>query len=49
MVSTGDAEIGAGRLTGEVLDIMGRVPDMVNKMTGVDITNVRNSDTISVK
>ena len=41
MVATGDSEIGAGRLTGEVLDIMGRVPDMVNKMTGVDITNVR--------
>jgi len=39
MVSTGESEIGAGRLTGEVLDIMGRVPDMVNKMTGVDITN----------
>ena len=33
-------EVGAGRLTGEVLDIMTRVPDMVNKMTGVDITNV---------
>ena len=41
MVSNGDGEIGAGRLTGEVLDIMTRVPDMVNKMTGVDITNVR--------
>merc|ERR1711983_755578 len=39
MVSNGDGEIGAGRLTGEVLDIMTRVPDMVNKMTGVDITN----------
>merc|ERR1712062_908339 len=41
MVSNGDGEIGAGRLTGEVLDIMVKVPDMVNKMTGVDITNVR--------
>merc|ERR1712062_695794 len=39
MVSNGDGEIGAGRLTGEVLDIMVKVPDMVNKMTGVDITN----------
>merc|ERR1712173_159056 len=38
-VSNGDGEIGAGRLTGEVLDIMVKVPDMVNKMTGVDITN----------
>ena len=41
MVSNGDGEIGACRLTGEVLDIMVKVPDMVNKMTGVDITNVR--------
>merc|ERR1712066_124983 len=41
MVSSGDGEIGAARLTGEVLDIMVKVPDMVNKMTGVDITNVR--------
>ena len=41
MVSNGDGEIGAARLTGEVLDIMVKVPDMVNKMTGVDITNVR--------
>lgn len=40
MVANGDGEVGAGRLTGEVLDIMTRVPDMVNKMTGVDITNV---------
>ena len=40
MVASGDGEVGAGRLTGEVLDIMTRVPDMVNKMTGVDITNV---------
>jgi len=40
MVATGEGEVGAGRLTGEVLDIMTRVPDMVNKMTGVDITNV---------
>merc|ERR1712130_990153 len=39
MVSDGDGAVGAGRLTGEVLDIMGRVPDMVHKMTGVDITN----------
>ena len=40
MVASGDGEVGAGRLIGEVLDIMTRVPDMVNKMTGVDITNV---------
>uniref|UniRef100_A0A914XKL7 Band 7 domain-containing protein n=1 Tax=Plectus sambesii TaxID=2011161 RepID=A0A914XKL7_9BILA len=37
MVSTGDGEIGAAKLTGEVLDIMVRVPKMVQDMTGVDI------------
>merc|ERR1712095_250598 len=39
MVSNGDGEIGAARITGEVLDIMVKVPTMVNKMTGVDVTN----------
>ena len=33
--------MGAARITGEVLDIMVKVPTMVNKMTGVDVTNVR--------
>merc|ERR1719211_438216 len=40
MVSDGDGEIGAARITGEVLDIMNSLPDMVNKMTGVDVTNM---------
>ena len=40
MLASGEGEVGLRRLTGEVLDIMTRVPDMVNKMTGVDITNV---------
>ena len=48
MVASGEGEVGAGRLTGEVLDIMTRVPDMVNKMTGVDITNkMTNLSTVS--
>merc|ERR1711892_749610 len=45
LVSTGDGEVGAARITGEVLDIMVKVPEMVNKMTGVDITNVRQIPT----
>ena len=40
MVSDGSGEVGAARITGEVLDIMVKVPTMVNKMTGVDVTNV---------
>eukprot|EP00092_Neocalanus_flemingeri_P076573 GFUD01094993.1.p1 GENE.GFUD01094993.1~~GFUD01094993.1.p1 ORF type:complete len:430 (-),score=174.53 GFUD01094993.1:226-1515(-) len=38
MVATGDGPIGASRVTNEVLDIMGSLPDTVKKMTGVDIT-----------
>ena len=39
MVSA-DGETGAARLTGEVLDIMSKVPVLVQSMTGVDITKV---------
>jgi len=38
MVSTGDGPVGAGRLTGEVLDIMASLPETVKQLTGVDIT-----------
>jgi len=38
MVSSGDGPIGASRVTGEVLEIMGSLPETVKKMTGVDIT-----------
>merc|ERR1712066_94816 len=38
MVSTGDAPVGANKMTGEVLDIMGSLPETVKKMTGVDIS-----------
>jgi len=37
MVSTGDGPVGANKLTGEVLDIMASLPNMVKAMTGVDI------------
>ena len=38
MVSDGSGEIGAAKLTGEVLTIMTSVPGMVKNLTGVDIT-----------
>jgi len=40
MISIGDGDIGAAKMTGEVLDIMTRVPKMVNEMTGVDVSKV---------
>lgn len=41
MVSSGTGEIGASKLATEVLDIVGRVPQVVKKLTGVDIAKVR--------
>merc|ERR1711879_693585 len=38
MVSDGSGEIGAAKLTGEVLTIMQSVPGLVKNLTGVDIT-----------
>ncbi len=43
MVSSGNGEVGAARLTGEVMDIVTKVPEMVEKMTGVDISQVQSS------
>lgn len=40
MVSTGNGELGAAKLTGEVMDIVVKVPEMVSKMTGVDLSRV---------
>ncbi|XP_054274429.1 flotillin-1 isoform X2 [Macrosteles quadrilineatus] len=37
MVSAGNGEVGAAKLTGEVLQIVTKVPEMVKNMTGVDI------------
>uniref|UniRef100_A0A3Q3KEI9 Flotillin n=1 Tax=Monopterus albus TaxID=43700 RepID=A0A3Q3KEI9_MONAL len=41
MVSSGSSEVGASKFAGEVLDIMTRLPTVVEKLTGVDITQVR--------
>ncbi|XP_059092862.1 flotillin-1-like isoform X2 [Tigriopus californicus] len=38
MVSDGSGELGANKLTNEVLQIMQSVPNLVKNMTGVDIT-----------
>ena len=40
MVSDSNSEIGAGRLTQEVVDIMAKVPELVQKMTGVDMSKL---------
>uniref|UniRef100_A0A8C9WLA2 Flotillin n=1 Tax=Scleropages formosus TaxID=113540 RepID=A0A8C9WLA2_SCLFO len=40
MVSNGGSEVGAAKLTGEVLDIMTRLPQAVEKLTGVSISQV---------
>ncbi|XP_016088860.1 flotillin-1-like [Sinocyclocheilus grahami] len=38
MVSSGGSEVGAAKLTGEVLEIMTRLPSAVEKLTGVNIS-----------
>ncbi len=40
MISTGNSEIGAAKLADEVMEIVARVPQLVNKMTGVDLFKV---------
>lgn len=40
MVSSGQGDVGAAKLTGEVLDIVTKVPGLVKTMTGVDIVKV---------
>ena len=38
MVSDGSGEIGASKLTREILSVMEAVPEVVDRMTGVNIT-----------
>ena len=40
MVADGTGQIGAARMTQEVLDIMAQVPAIVERMTGVDISKM---------
>uniref|UniRef100_A0A915K9G2 Flotillin C-terminal domain-containing protein n=1 Tax=Romanomermis culicivorax TaxID=13658 RepID=A0A915K9G2_ROMCU len=37
MISTGQGQVGVSKLTGEIMDIMGKVPEMIEKMTGVKL------------
>ena len=37
MISDNSSDIGASKLTNEVLQIMGDIPDTVTRMTGVNI------------
>lgn len=40
MVSTGQGDVGAAKLSGEVLNIVAKVPELVKSMTGVDLVKV---------
>ncbi|CAH2218054.1 jg690, partial [Pararge aegeria aegeria] len=41
MVSCGGGEVGAAKLTGEVLSIVQCIPELVKGVTGVDISKVK--------
>lgn len=41
MVSNGQGDVGAGKITGEILDIVAKLPKAVESLTGVDISKVR--------
>jgi flotillin len=43
MVSSGDGQVGAAKLTGEVLSIVGRIPELVKQMTNIDISRVNQN------
>ncbi|KRF98019.1 uncharacterized protein Dwil_GK21951, isoform D [Drosophila willistoni] len=43
MVSSGQGDVGAAKLTGEVLQIVNKVPELVKNITGVDIARVRSN------
>lgn len=45
MVSSGGGDVGVAKLSGEVLDIMTQLPVALEKMTGVNISQVTNSGT----
>ncbi|XP_013772803.1 flotillin-1-like [Limulus polyphemus] len=48
MVSSGNGEVGANKLTGDILDIMGKVPDMVTQLTGISINSSLRATQTSV-
>lgn len=40
MVSSGDGQVGAAKLTNEVVDIVNQLPKVVESMTGMNIEKV---------
>ncbi|KAL7646882.1 UNVERIFIED_CONTAM: hypothetical protein RMT77_002139 [Armadillidium vulgare] len=42
MISSGNSDVGAAKLTGEVMDIISKVPTMVKTMTGIDVSKAIN-------
>lgn len=40
MVSNGKGDMGASKITGEVLDIVANLPKSVESLTGIDISKV---------
>ncbi|KAF6034768.1 Flo1 [Bugula neritina] len=45
LVSSGKGDVGASKLTGEVFDIIERMPKLVEGMTGVDLTKMIKTST----
>lgn len=45
MVSSGTGDVGAAKLTGEVLTIVARIPELVKQMTNIDISRVNHIQT----
>lgn len=41
LVSSGSGAVGAAKVTGEVLDILTRLPESVERLTGISISQVR--------
>lgn len=46
MVSCGGGEVGAAKLTGEVLSIVQCIPELVKGVTGVDISKAKVSNAV---
>ena len=46
MVSNGSSEVGAAKITGELLDIVIRMPQVMEQLTGVDIAKVPKHSSI---
>lgn len=43
LVSSGSGTMGASKVTGEVLDILSRLPESVERLTGVSISQVNHN------